>query len=84
MSYKRLVKSTKTQRNALLQCHPGVGFIVYKTRHNETCELEFYLDPKGQMRRVADGKPLTLEVGYLDDYDEETFHTIRVQSQIQE
>ena len=62
MSYKPLVKSTKGQRAKLLQCHPGVGMIVYHHSAGTTCEAEFYVDPQGQLRYTKNGTPLELQV----------------------
>lgn len=62
MSHKPLIKSTKGQRAKLLQCHPGVGMILYHHSDGTTCEAEFYVDPEGQLRYTKSGTPLTLEV----------------------
>ena len=51
------IKSTKKQREELLRCHPGVGFMMYKLGEDQVVEIEFYIDRKTkQLRYVSNGE----------------------------
>lgn len=54
------IKSTKAQRATLLNCHPGVGFLVYKVDDNTTCEVEFYTDKQGAMHYITNGQAVEI------------------------
>ena len=55
------IKSTKAQRATLLNCHPGVGFLVYKVDDNTTCEVEFCTNQHGVMCYLTNGQPIKIE-----------------------
>ena len=60
---KRLIKSTAGQRKRLLQCHPGVGFMVYHSGNKTTVELEFYVNRKtGQPHYISTGQPVEFDI----------------------
>lgn len=59
-------KISKAQFRELNGCHVGVGFLMLKTRANEVMRVDFYTSPKGELRRVANGKPL-LPITIVDE-----------------
>lgn len=61
------MKSTKKQMDELLNCHVGVGFLMYKSAPNTITQTEFFL--KGQVPcYLTTGKPI--EFNYDDYYDD--------------
>lgn len=57
---KRL-RSTEKQRDELLQCHPGVGFVVWNTGIG-VAEVDVCINRKTkQLCYIATGKPIDLE-----------------------
>ena len=64
------IKSTAGQCKQLRQCHPGVGLMVYNVGDGSTCEFEFYIG-KGIVRRIHDGKPISLTIWDEDKEQEE-------------
>ena len=57
------IRATPGQKRRLFQCHPGVGFIVWKSGPNEITEVEFYTDRDGTLRRLGDNASvLPLEI----------------------
>ena len=63
----RRVTSTKKQRDELLKCNIGVGFLVYRSGPKETCEFEFYIDRKGNMKYIQSGT--LVEFNLIEDYE---------------
>jgi hypothetical protein len=55
------VRSTKGQRDKLLECRRGVGFLVYHSGPKTTCEVEFYIH-NGVPHYIANGKPIEFDV----------------------
>lgn len=62
-----LFRLTKTQKRALYNCNVGVGTLAYKMGHNQLHMVDFFVTPKGELRRVGDGKPVTLELIGLNE-----------------
>ena len=53
--HDKRIKVTKGQFKALLRYGFGCGVIMMHSGPNEVVSVEFFLNKKGQMRRVADG-----------------------------
>jgi len=56
-----LIKSTKKQRDKLLNYHTGVGFVMWKKGQDTTCEVEFYLKD-GIPCYLTNGKPVEFDI----------------------
>jgi len=62
-----IIHATKSQRDKLRSCHPGVGFMVYHSGNGTTVELEFYINRKtGQPCRISNGKPVEFDIIEVD------------------
>lgn len=52
-----MVESTKKQRDEVLKCHAGVGFLMYKSSPGTVTQTEFFL--KGSVPcYLTTGKPV--------------------------
>ena len=58
------VKSTNKQRGMLLDCHRGVGFLVYHSADKTTTETEFFINKYGIPCYLGTGKPIVFEISY--------------------
>ena len=63
-----IFKSTPKQRNQILNCHVGVGHLIYHSSENTTTEFDFYIDR------------LTNVIRYCENGDIATFHVFRDES----
>ena len=50
------MKLTKKQLNYLLNCHIGVGIVIYKNAKNEITKFEFYTGKDNKVRKISDFK----------------------------
>jgi len=56
---KTMIKLTKKQTNELMNCHIGVGLIVFKSADNELTKIEFFTGKDNKVRKITDrsGEP---------------------------
>ena len=60
--------TTKKQRDNLLQCHIGVGFLAYHSAPNVTTEVWFCISRKdGKLLYIANGKEVQFDLTEEDD-----------------
>lgn len=57
-----MIRATKKQRDEILKCHPGVGYLIYKVDAKTTCEVEFFIH-NGIPHYLTNGKPI--EYNYI-------------------
>ena len=50
------MKLTKKQAKELLNCHIGVGVVLYKSDKNTIIKFEFYTDKNNIVRKISDSK----------------------------
>ena len=50
------MKLTTKQINELLNCHIGVGYVIYKSGEDEITKFEFYLGKDNKVRKISDYK----------------------------
>jgi len=61
------VKSTKGQRKELLNCHVGVGFMVFHSGEGKTTEMEFFISHKtGKPHYVGNGEEIKFELERIE------------------
>ena len=61
----RIIKATKKQREEILKCHNGVGYLIYKVNDSTTCEVGFFIKVCNGMpipHRLTDGKPVEYDI----------------------
>jgi len=63
-----IFKSTPKQRNQTLNCHLGVGHLIYHSSKNTTTEFDFYIDRNNVMRYCESTTAVTF---HIDKEEEE-------------
>ena len=48
------MKLTQKQLNDLLNCHIGVGIVIFKSSENEITKFEFYTGKDNKVRKISD------------------------------
>jgi len=62
------IKTTKGQRKELLNCHVGVGFMVFHSCPDKTTECEFYISRKtGKPHYIANGEEIRFELDRTEE-----------------
>ena len=64
-----ILKSTPKQREKILNCHMGVGHLIYHSCKNTTTEFDFYIDYINAMRYCENGGVVTFHVFREEEED---------------